>query len=101
MTERPKVRRVGLSAELVVDLSTLKPGVVYDLIAEAQEMTPEERADAIAERIAQAIREAVAEEREACAKLADKLSNSPSDHEAGAALAIAAAIRARATPEKQ
>lgn len=34
-------------------------------------------------------------EREACAKLCDRYANSGSDHEAGAALNIQAAIRAR------
>lgn len=37
----------------------------------------------------------VTDEREACASIADALADSPSDHEAGAALMIASAIRAR------
>lgn len=45
--------------------------------------------------IAAAIREAVDAEREECAKIADQLSNSVSDHEAGAAIGIADDIRAR------
>jgi hypothetical protein len=44
------------------------------------------------ERFAELVR---ADEREACAKLCDELAESSSDHEAGAALNIREAIRAR------
>ena len=63
-------------------------------------MTPKERADSIIKKglpysdlIAQAIREAVAEEREACAQIADEIENNLHDK---VAREIAAAIRARA-----
>ena len=42
-----------------------------------------------------AVKAAVAAEREACAKVCDGYADSGSDHEAGAALNIQAAIRAR------
>lgn len=51
--------------------------------------------DAIAAAMAGVIREAVIAEREACAQLADAAADSPDDREAGAALTLARAIRAR------
>jgi hypothetical protein len=71
-------------------------------------MTPEERAQAFLDMydikgynpiyvgmLAQMIYDAEADEREACAKIADSCSDALDDHEAGAAVDIAQKIRAR------
>ena len=69
-------------------------------------MTPKERADSIIKKglpysdlIAQAIREAVAEEREACAQIIETLGDNPDIWDSWPTR-VATIIRARANTEK-